>query len=272
MNKKAFDFLPMPGRSKKPRTNGLTMVIDTGLGYGYTEDLLKICADYIDLWKLGWATTQLEPLNIVKKKIDLLRAENISVSNGGTLLELSEHQGKAKQFFKELKEIGCDATEISNGSIDIKSERVCELVSMAKEFDLIVYCEVGKKTPSMDMDIAEYTFEIHEYLKAGAEKVIIEARESGASVGVMDDDGNPKTDDINEVLKGINVDNIIFEAPRKNQQVYFLKKFGPEISLGNIAPNDAISLETLRRGLRGDTVENFYNVIGDRHLIKHGIK
>ena len=108
------------------------------------------------------------------------------------------------------------------------------------------------------------------FISAGADKVILEARESGVSVGVMDDDGNPRVDRLDKVLGGINTSNILFESPKKSQQVFFLKRFGPETSLGNIHPNDAISVETLRRGMRGDTMDDFYFVIADRHLKKQG--
>ncbi len=109
---KAFEFLPIPVRSKKPRQYGLTMVLDQGLGLNYTKDLLTISANYIDLWKLGWAAAQLQTLEIVKSKVELLRSNDISVCNGGTLLELSEHQGRAEQLLVELRQLGCDATEI----------------------------------------------------------------------------------------------------------------------------------------------------------------
>ena len=135
----------MPSRSEKPRFDGLTMVIDTGLGYKHTKDLLEICADYIDLWKLGWATTQLQPLDVIKK-IKLLRSKNISVSNGGTLLELSERQGKSEIFFNELVNIGCNATEISNGSVEISTKKNVRAHSDVKKLGLDVYTEVGKKT------------------------------------------------------------------------------------------------------------------------------
>ena len=218
MSEKAFSFLPMPERSSKPRKNGLTMCLDQGMGLTYTEDLLSICSEYVDVWKLGWATAQLQPKEIVSKKVELIRNHDISVCNGGTLLELSEHQGKAEQLFSELLDLGCDSTEISSGSLDIDSDRVAELISLANKMGLRVFCEVGKKLP--------------------------------------EDDPN----------------NVIFEAPRKSQQIFFLRQFGPEANLGNVHPTDVISLETLRRGLRGDTINDFYFVIGDRHLKKQGRK
>ena len=272
MAKRAFSFLDMPPRSEKPRVNGMTMCIDQGLGFDFVKDLLEISSDYIDLWKLGWTTTQLQPLNLVKKKISLLRSHNISVCNGGTLLELSEHQGKSTELFKELIGMGCDSTEISNGSSDISPARIVELIGEAKSHSLRVFCEVGKKLPEEDYEAEEYNNLLKEFIAAGADKVILEARESGVSVGVMDDDGAPIMHRLEKVLDGIDTTNILFESPKKSQQIFFLKKFGPETSLGNIHPNDAISVETLRRGMRGDTMNDFYFVIADRHLKKQGKK
>ena len=270
MAKRAFSFLDMPSRSEKPRVNGLTMCIDQGLGFNFVKDLLEISADYIDLWKLGWTTTQLQPLDLVKKKISLLRSHHISVCNGGTLLELSEHQGKSTEFFKELVEMGCDSTEISSGSSEINPSRIVELIGEAKSHSLRVFCEVGKKLPEEDYEADEYNNLLKEFIGAGADKVILEARESGVSVGVMDDQGMPILDRLDKVLDGIDISNILFESPKKSQQIFFLKKFGPETNLGNIRPNDAISVETLRRGMRGDTMNDFYFVIADRHLKKQG--
>lgn len=270
MREKAFEFLPMPKRSIKPRNIGLTMVIDTGLGYCFTEDLLEVCADYIDLWKLGWTTTQLQPLEIVQRKIDLLRSYDISVCNGGTLLELSEHQGKSKELFVTLRDMGANATEISSGSLNIPSNRICELITEARTIGLVPYCEVGRKSSESDLTKEEYNAHIKLFLEAGAEKVIIESRESGSKVGMMDSDGHIKTDMIDVALNNVDIGSVIFEAPRKSQQVFFLRNFGPETNLGNIAPTDVISVETLRRGIRADTVDDFYFVIGERHLAKRG--
>ena len=270
MAKRAFSFLDMPPRSEKPRINGMTMCIDQGLGFDFVEGLLEMSSDYIDLWKLGWTTTQLQPLDLVRKKIKLLRSHQISVCNGGTLLELSEHQGKSTELFKELVDMGCDSTEISSGSSDINPERIVELITEAKEHSLRVFCEVGKKLPEEDYEAEEYNKLLKEFIGAGADKVILEARESGVSVGVMDDKGTPIVDRLDKVLEGIDSSNILFESPKKSQQVFFLKKFGPETNLGNIHPNDAISVETLRRGMRGDTMNDFYFVIADRHLKKQG--
>ena len=270
MAKRAFSFLDMPSRSEKPRVNGLTMCIDQGLGFNFVKDLLEISADYIDLWKLGWTTTQLQPLALVKRKISLLRSHHISVCNGGTLLELSEHQGKSTEFFKELVEMGCDSTEISSGSSEINPSRIVELIGEAKSHSLRVFCEVGKKLPEEDYEADEYNNLLKEFIGAGADKVILEARESGVSVGVMDDQGMPILDRLDKVLDGIDISNILFESPKKSQQIFFLKKFGSETNLGNIHPNDAISVETLRRGMRGDTMNDFYFVIADRHLKKQG--
>ena len=205
MSEKTFSFLPMPERSSKPRERGLTMCLDQGMGLTYTEDLLSICSEYVDIWKLGWATAQLQPKEIVSKKVELIRGHGISVCNGGTLLELSEHQGKAEQLFSELLDLGCDATEISSGSLDINSDRVAELISLANKMGLRVFCEVGKKLPEDDYGGKEYNRLLEKFIGAGVDKVILEARESGASVGIMDDQGNPQEAKMDDVLKGMSV-------------------------------------------------------------------
>ena len=271
MPEKAFSFLDMPERSSKPRVDGMTMCLDQGMGLDYTKDLLSLCSEYVDLWKLGWATTQLQSSDLVKAKIELLRSYDISVCNGGTLLELSEHQDKAETLFDEFVNLGCDSTEISSGSLNIDSDRVVDLIQSAKSRNLRVFCEVGKKLPEKDFSSQEYNRLMKKYLDAGAEKVILEARESGVSVGVMDDEGKPQEFKLKEILDEIDPSKVIFESPRKKQQVFFLKKFGPETNLGNIHPTDVISVETLRRGLRGDTMDDFF-VIVDRHLKKQGRK
>tara|TARA_B100001250_G_C19687696_1_gene738808 strand:+ start:315 stop:1133 length:819 start_codon:yes stop_codon:yes gene_type:complete len=272
MSKRAFNFLEMPPRSIKPRNNGMTMCLDQGLGIEYTKDMLEISADYIDLWKLGWSTTQLQDSELVVKKVELLRSYNISVCNGGTLLELSEYQGKSKDLFEELIKIGCDSTEISSGSLDISPDRIVELINEAKSYGLRVFCEVGKKLPEEDYEAEEYNKLLKEFIAAGADKVILEARESGVSVGVMDEKGAPIIDRLEKVLDGVDISKILFESPKKSQQVFFLKRFGPETNLGNIHPTEAISVETLRRGMRGDTMDDFYFIIADRHLKKQGKK
>ena len=166
--------------------------------------------------------------------------------------------------------MGADATELSSGSLDIEPQRICELIVEARESGLVPYCEVGRKLSKRDLEASEYNAQLKQFLEAGAEKVIVEARESGASVGLMDDRGDVQLERMQAALAGVATDRVIFEAPRKSQQIFFLREFGPETSLGNIAPTDVISVETLRRGLRGDTVEDFYFVIGERHLAKRG--
>ena len=220
MPEKAFSFLDMPERSSKPRVDGMTMCLDQGMGLDYTKDLLSLCSEYVDLWKLGWATTQLQSSDLVKEKIELLRSYDISVCNGGTLLELSEHQDKAETLFDELVNLGCDSTEISSGSLNIDSDRVVDLIQSAKSRNLRVFCEVGKKLPEKDFSSQEYNRLMKKYLDAGAEKVILEARESGVSVGVMDDEGKPQEFKLKEILDEIDPSKVIFESPRKSQQVF----------------------------------------------------
>ncbi len=255
---RTFDFISLPPRTRKPRSTGVTMVIDKGLGYAALRDLLDIAAPWIDVWKLGWGTTRVQPREAIARKVSLLRDHDISVCNGGTLLELAERQGKVPELFDTLVELGCDTTEISNGTIDIAQPRIRELVGLARDAGLHPVCEVGKKMPEDDLAAEEYAEQLRDCLDAGAEMVIVEARESGASVGLMDASGKVREELLDTALAGVPIERVLFEAPRKPQQVFFIHRFGPEVNLGNIAPDEVIALETLRRGLRGDTLCEFH--------------
>ena len=263
---RAFEFLHLPPRLNKPRRNGLTMLIDSGLSINQMQEIIFNFSDYIDVWKLGWATTQLQDKYTVIQKVDLLRRYDIRAMTGGTLFELAEHQGMTGVYIDALVEYGFNTLELSSGSIDISEKRICEIVNKAKEKKLFCYCEVGKKEAAIDLSADEYNEIIGKYLNAGADKVIVEARESGKSVGVMGEDGEPCQEKLEKCIKGFDREKIIFEAPLKNQQVFFLKKFGSEVNLGNISPMDIVSLETLRRGLRGDTIDDFNSIIARRNL------
>jgi len=253
---KAFEMIDIPDRAKKPRDSGLTMVLDKGLGYNAASDLMECAGEYIDVIKLGWGTPRICPEEAVKKKIRLYREHGIIVSNGGTLFEIAYLKQKVDEFFGYARRIGINGIEISDGSIEIGMDERTEMIEKAKRIGFEVFSEVGKKNPSED---AEFTVEerIHEAkndLKAGATKVIMEARESGKGIGIFDGVGGIREDMAERLVKGIGIEDILFEAPIKSQQVYLILEFGIDVSLGNISPADVIPLETLRRGLRGDTL------------------
>lgn len=253
---KFFDMITIPFREEKPRKGGLTTLLDKGLGYHGALDLVEQAADYIDLVKLGWGTTRLIPEEVVRKKIALYKDNQIKVSNGGTILEIAYQQGKTTAFFLAAKEIGIDSIEVSNGVVNIPREHKKKLITEARELGFEVFSEIGKKDPREDAELSlqERIEEAKHDLKAGASKVVIEAREGGKGIGIYDERGGVKEEMVSSLVSQIGVDNIIFEAPDKSQQVYLILHLGANVNLGNIRTDDVIPLETLRRGLRGDTL------------------
>ena len=256
MTRKAFEIIDVVNRAEKPRDVGLTMVLDKGLGYHAAQDLMEYASEYIDIIKLGWGTHRLCSEEIVKRKIQLYSDNSVLVSNGGTLFEIAYLQRKVDEFFEYARQVGLSSIEISDGSIRISREERSEIIRKCKNMGFEVFTEVGKKDPLEDARLTiDYRLkEAKSDLDAGATKVIMEARESGKGIGVYDMEGKIKEDMVQKLTEGIGLKNIMFEAPEKSQQVYLILNLGPDVNLGNIKPEDVIPLETLRRGLRGDTL------------------
>lgn len=248
-----LDFLKVPQREGKTRKNGITMVLDRGLSCSAAQDLM-VASEWIDIMKLGWGTPLVLPEDSVKEKTRIYRKNQIEVSSGGTLLELAYKQEKVEEFLARAKMIGLTSIEVSNGKVDIQPEEKAEIIKKARNHGFQVYSEVGKKDPTSDMKLSlkQRIREAKSDLKAGARKVILEARESG-KLGIYNKSGKIKEEFAKKLAKSIGLKNLIFEAPEKSQQVWLILAFGPEVNLGNIKPADVISLETLRKGLRGDT-------------------
>ena len=256
MKRKAFEIIDIVNRAEKPRDVGLTMVLDKGLGYRAAQDLMEYASEYIDIIKLGWGTHRLCSEEAVKRKIQLYTDNSILVSNGGTLFEIAYLQRKVDEFFVYARQVGLSSIEISDGSIRISREERSEIIRKCKNMGFEVFTEVGKKDPLEDARLTiDYRIkEAKSDLDAGATKVIMEARESGKGIGVYDKEGKIKEDMVKKLTEGIGVREIMFEAPEKSQQAYLILNLSPEVNLGNIKPEDVIPLETLRRGLRGDTL------------------
>ena len=251
---RAFNFLSIE-REEKPRTKGVTMVLDKGLGIESAESIAKFSSDHIDFIKFGWGTSAVHDRNMIKEKVDMYKSYGIIPYTGGTLFELAYNQGKLEEFFKEAEEIGFPAIEISDGSTYIPHDEKVELIKLAKEKGFQVLSEVGKKNPDLDseIEIKERIKEMNEELEAGSSYVIVEAREGGKNIGIFDKSGNAKEDEIDVILENVDGDRILWEAPNKDQQIFFVLKLGKDVNLGNIQAEDITSLETIRRGLRGDT-------------------
>jgi phosphosulfolactate synthase len=249
----AAGFLDLPPRSQKPRDRGITHVIDRGLSVAAVEGLMETAGESVDIVKLGWGTA-LVSANL-KRKLACYASYGVPVMLGGTLTEIAIRQGQLEGMLAWVKELGLSHVEVSDGTLALERERKCEIIArLARE--LTVFSEVGSKDAGHIMAPYRWVEQIEAELAAGAQKVIAEARESGTA-GIFRANGEVRTGLIDEIVHAIDPNLLIFEAPRKEQQVWFLLQFGPECNLGNIAPQDVLSLETLRLGLRSETVESF---------------
>jgi len=228
-------------------------VIDKGLSLAEVAGLLEVTGSIVDVVKLGWGTA-LVSANL-KPKLELYAQHAIPVVLGGTLTELAIRQGRVEGLIAWLRELGLRHVEVSDGTIAVEQEVKRELIQrLSGEFTVLA--EVGSKDADFIMAPYVWVEQIERDLDAGAWKVIAEARESG-NAGIYRATGEVRTGLIDEIVHAIEPERLIFEAPRREQQVWLLKRFGTECNLGNIAPSDVLSLETLRLGLRSDTVERF---------------
>jgi phosphosulfolactate synthase len=244
-------FLDLPERSAKPRETGLTHVLDRGLSLAEVDGLVEVAGDAVDFVKLGWGTA-LATGNL-PAKLDRYRNHGIPVVCGGTLTELAIAQDRLEPMVRWLQELGLEHIEVSDGTIVLDHDRKLELIErLARDF--VVFSEVGSKDAERIMAPYKWVEQITSELEAGAWKVIAEARESG-TVGLYRHDGEVRMGLVDEIAHEVDQTRLLFEAPQKEQQVWFLKRFGPNVNLGNITPADVLSLETLRLGLRSDTME-----------------
>jgi phosphosulfolactate synthase len=232
-----------------PRAAGLTHVIDKGLGPRAWEDVLETSGAYIDLVKLGWGTAYVTPN--LRRKLDVLADKRVVI--GGTFFEAVVAKGRVDDYKRWLTELGLSHVEISDGAFEIPRERKLELIAeLARDF--IVLSEVGSKDAEVVYAPYQWVEWIREELDAGAWKVITEGREGGTA-GIYRPTGEMRTGLVDEIVHDIDVGDLIFEAPTKASQAWFVRHFGPEVNLGNIPPDEVIALETLRLGLRADTLK-----------------
>ncbi len=251
--------MPVPGRSRKPRTSGLTMVIDKGIGLRLAADLVEIAAADIDVIKLTFGTSAFYDRALLKKKNELLTASGIEVMPGGTFLEVAVWQGVVREYLKRAKALGFSAIEVSDGTIPIDRPKRKDLIKKSLDMGFKVITEVGKKDPGEVLPVALIHQLIGEDMETGAFKVIIEAREAGKGVGIFDQEGRTRKDEVENIIAGArDVNDLIWEAPLKNQQQDLILRFGPNVNLGNIPHEDILALEALRQGVRGDTLKKAY--------------
>ncbi len=237
----------------------VTMMLDKGIGLRVQADIVDTAAPYITTVKIGWGIGQVLPDEILKEKISAYKNAGLIVSPGGTALEKAILQDEIDQFFAWLKSSGFSAVEVSNGVVEIGEDEKCDLIRDLARRGFIVFSEVGSKDPMKDhlISIEDRVDAIERELDAGSWKVIVEAREGGKGIGFFDDKGSVLEGDLSRFLEIIDCKKLIFEAPLKNQQVFFIKKIGPGVNLGNIPHDEILPLETLRQGLRGDTLKDF---------------
>ncbi|HET8873623.1 MAG TPA: phosphosulfolactate synthase [Gaiellaceae bacterium] len=246
----------MPDFDLPARNGGLTHVLDKGLGPRAWEDVLETSGDYIDVVKLGWGTAYVTPN--LKRKLEVLDGKRVVI--GGTFFEAIWARGKVDEYKAWLTELGLTHVEISDGAVEMPREEKLELIAdLARDFTVL--SEVGSKDSEVVFAPYEWVGWIKEELDAGSWKVITEAREGGTA-GIFRPTGEMRTGLIDEIVHDIQPADLIFEAPTKAAQAWFVRQFGPEVNLGNIPPDEVIPLETLRRGLRADTLKEV--LLGDR--------
>ncbi len=250
-----YELNNIPERTEKPRESGMTMVMDKGLSLRQAEDFLEVSGIYTDIIKLGWATSYVTPN--LQEKLNLYRQAGIPFYFGGTLFEAFIVRNQYDDYCRMLDKFGLEYAEVSDGSITIEHDIKCEYIRKLSE-RVTVISEVGSKDVQKIFAPYKWIQLMKAELEAGSYKVIAEARESG-NVGIYRDSGEVRQGLVDEILTQIPAEKIIWEAPQKAQQVWFIKLLGSNVNLGNIAPADMIPLETLRLGLRSDTFDHFLN-------------
>lgn len=254
------DFLDLPPRTAKPRGHGITHVLDGGLSVDDTEALLETSGAYVDVWKLGWGIAYLDPG--LDAKLELFSTHRVLACPGGTLLEIAWAQGRAGEFLDWAAASGFPCVEVSSGTTSMTRDDKERLIAAAAD-RFIVLAEAGAKEPEAYMTPEEWADTVARDLDAGATWVLTEGRESG-TVGLYTASGAARTDVVDAVVDAAGVDCVVFEAPRKDQQAWFIARFGPDVNLANVAPAEALGLETLRLHLRADTFKARRTTAPDR--------
>ena len=248
---------PDDSRLTKPRNTGITMVMDKGLGCIEISELLSVAGRYIDYVKLAFGTSALYSEQTLKKKISIIRKHNIKVYPGGTFMEIAVMQNRIDSFLKKARELGFTAVEVSDGTVAMLPSERASIIEKARFMGFRVLTEVGKKSPVENMTVGEMAGQIRSDLEAGADQVIVEARESGKGIGIYDEQGKIRNDFFIKLRNHLpDTGVIIWEAPLKSQQYELISVFGTNVSLGNIPPEEVLALEALRVGLRGDTLKD----------------
>jgi phosphosulfolactate synthase len=247
----AAEFLELPSRSAKPRQQGITHVIDRGLSVAEVDGLVEVAGEFVDIVKLGWGTAV--ATGNLEQKLARYREHGIPAMLGGSLTELAIAQGRLEELAAWVQQLGLEYFEISDGTIALEHDRKLELISrLARDFTVL--SEVGSKDDTGAITPPYLWIEqMRQELDAGAWKVIAEGRESGTA-GIFRPSGEVREGLIDEIVHSIEWTSILFDAPRKDQQVWFVRRFGPDVNVGNVPVDEVLALETLRLGLRSDTM------------------
>lgn len=246
----------IPGRVDKPRISGLTMVMDGGIPVTHMRGILEVAADHMDFWKLAYGSAKVYPADRIQDKISLCQEYDMLAYPGGTAFEIAYAQGIGAEFLEALWHAGLRTVEISDGTIHLPTEKRREFIQRAKQRGFTVLTEVGKKDPALALPLSQQLTLMKRDIQNGADYVIVEARESGKGIGIYDDEGRIRQSDVDMLTNGLGplATRIIWEAPLRNQQAALVQKFGSKVNLGNVSVNDVLSVESLRRGLRWDTM------------------
>lgn len=260
-----FQLNHLPKRTEKPRNKGITLALDKGYSVRQVEDFCESASKYTDIVKLGWGTSYVT--QNLSDKLEVYKKYDIPVYFGGTLFEAYVLRDQLDAYVELLKRYEIQYLEVSNGTIWLSEKRKLDIINELSQ-DFTVLSEVGSKNPDSIIPPYKWVRMIQNEMEAGSWKVICEARESG-TVGVFRPNGEIRSGLIDEITDQISMENLIFEAPQKDQQVWFIKKFGSNVNLGNIQPAEVISVETIRLGLRGDTLFDFYSIDDEQTQESH---
>lgn len=242
-------------QSDKPRSSGFTMVMDKGLGMRAFDDLIEIAHPYLDFYKLGFGTAALTPTRLLQEKIELAQAHHIQIYPGGTFFEIAYHHHSTENYFHTLQKQGLSWVEISEGTITMAPAERIKSIRKACNLGFSVITEIGKKATGSHLTVEEIYNQAKIDLEEGVKFIIIEGRESGMDVGLYDKNGKFDPSLIRDLANSLPLNQIMFEAPLKNQQAQYIQMIGDNVNLGNIAPSEVIALEALRQHLRADTFD-----------------
>lgn len=259
-----LDF-PAADREARPRERGLTMVIDKGIGLTGTRDLMELAGDYVDQVKLTFGTSAFYPHRLLRQKIELVKSYGVDIFPGGTFLELALMQNKLEAYLERAESLGFTGIEVSDGTITIDAAARAATIRRARAFGFaLVVSEVGKKDPRDQVPDLQLWTQVEDDLEAGSDLVIVEGRESGQGVVIYDEAGHILEEELEEMVSHVSQPGrLMWEAPQKAQQHQLVLRFGPNVNLGNIAPEEALALEALRVGLRGDTLRQYFLTVSE---------